>query len=355
MQAKNKTTSLNLTWYNFIFLIFAGIINAFGVVLFLAPCGLYDGGFSGTSILLSQITPLHMSFFLIFLNFPFFIIGYRKLGVTFLIYSLFTIIIYSLFSFLFQSVIPFDFSEGSPFAGSDKLLCAVFGGIISGVGSGLTIRFGGAIDGVEVMAVMFAKKLGLTVGTFVMIFNIILYTIAGIVTKSFYSPLYSVIAYAIGLKAVDFVIEGFDKAKSAYIITEHDNEVAERLSTVFGRGLTFFNARGYYSDSEKTVLFCVVNRFEINSLKNIVTSIDPHAFIVVNDVTDTLGSSLKYERVLKRRFSTKLKNTKITLSEKSSLQDMPPKAIPSNIENVTSSLQYSDKQNDDDDKQNIKE
>lgn len=307
MKTQKKTHSADIKAYYFLFLTFAGIVNAFGVVLFLAPCGLYDGGFSGTSILLSQITPLHMSVFLVILNFPFFILGFKKLGATFIVYSLFTVTVYSLFSFLFQSVIPFDFSDGSPIAGNDMLLCSVFGGVISGIGSGLTIRFGGAIDGVEVLAVLFAKKLGLTVGTFVMIFNIILYTVAGIVTKSFHSPLYSVIAYAIGLKAVDFMIEGFDKAKSAYIITEHDEEVAEKLSDVFGRGLTLFDARGYYSDSEKTVLFCVVNRFEINQLKSIVAAIDPNAFIVVNDVTDTLGSGLKYERVLKRRFSRRKK------------------------------------------------
>ena len=311
MKTHAKTHSLDIKWYYFLFLTLAGIINAFGVVLFLAPCGLYDGGFSGTSILLSQVTPLHMSVFLVILNFPFFLLGFKKLGGTFIIYSLFTVTVYSLFSFLFQSIIPFDFTDGSPIAGSDMLLCSIFGGIISGIGSGLTIRFGGAIDGVEVLAVMFAKKLGLTVGTFVMIFNVVLYTIAGLVTKSFHSPLYSVLAYAVGLKAVDFMIEGFDKAKSAYIITEHDEEVAQQLSNVFGRGLTLFNARGYYSDSEKTVLYCVVNRFEINQLKSIVSSIDGNAFIVVNDVTDTLGSALKYERVLKRRFNSRKNRTEL--------------------------------------------
>lgn len=311
MKTHAKTHSLDIKWYYFLFLTLAGIINAFGVVLFLAPCGLYDGGFSGTSILLSQVTPLHMSVFLVILNFPFFLLGFKKLGGTFIIYSLFTVTVYSLFSFLFQSIIPFDFTDGSPIAGSDMLLCSIFGGIISGIGSGLTIRFGGAIDGVEVLAVMFAKKLGLTVGTFVMIFNVVLYTIAGLVTKSFHSPLYSVLAYAVGLKAVDFMIEGFDKAKSAYIITEYDEEVAQQLSNVFGRGLTLFNARGYYSDSEKTVLYCVVNRFEINQLKSIVSSIDGNAFIVVNDVTDTLGSALKYERVLKRRFNSRKNRTEL--------------------------------------------
>lgn len=298
--SKLKTT-LGIKWYYFFFLTIAGIINAVGVVLFLAPCNLYDGGFSGTSILLSKITPLSMSVFLIILNFPFFLLGTKKLGARFIIYSLYTISIYSLFSFLFQSVLPIDFSEGSPIAGKDMLLCSIFGGVISGIGSGLTIRFSGAIDGIEVLAVLFAKKIGLTVGTFVMIFNIILYIIAGFITKSFTAPLYSVIAYAIGLKAVDFMIEGFDKAKSAHIITEKEEEIAEHLSAEFGRGLTIIKAEGYYSKSEKTVLFCVVNRFEINKLKSTVSSIDPQAFLVINEVTDTMGNSLNYDKVIKRK------------------------------------------------------
>lgn len=290
----------NLRYTNFIFLTLAGVINAVGVTLMLAPAGMYDGGFSGTSILLSQVTPLSMSVFLLLLNVPFFLFGLKKLGGAFIVYSLYTVAIYSLFSYLFQNSFGIDFSDGSPIAGTDLLLCSVFGGIISGIGSGITIRFGGAIDGVEVMAVVFAKKIGMTVGSFVMSYNVILYVIAGIVTKGWVAPLYSVIAYTVGLKAVDFIIDGFDKAKSAFIITDRHGEVADALTEEFGRGVTSIDATGHYSQSSKTVLYCVVNRFEVGKLKSIVTNIDSSAFLVINDVTDTLGSSLKYERFIKR-------------------------------------------------------
>lgn len=290
----------NLRYTNFIFLTLAGVINAVGVTLMLAPAGMYDGGFSGTSILLSQVTPLSMSVFLLLLNVPFFLFGLKKLGGAFIVYSLYTVAIYSLFSYLFQNSFGIDFSNGSPIAGTDLLLCSVFGGIISGIGSGITIRFGGAIDGVEVMAVVFAKKIGMTVGSFVMSYNVILYVIAGIVTKGWVAPLYSVIAYTVGLKAVDFIIDGFDKAKSAFIITDRHGEVADALTEEFGRGVTSIDATGHYSQSSKTVLYCVVNRFEVGKLKSIVTNIDSSAFLVINDVTDTLGSSLKYERFIKR-------------------------------------------------------
>jgi len=196
--------SKSLRWQNFIFLFVAGCINAFGVNIFLAPVGLYDSGISGTSILLSQITPdyLSLSVFLLILNVPLFLFGLKKQGTAFTVYSLFAVAVYSAASWIIVDVLPVDVSFASPLAGEDLLLCALFGGVISGVGSGLTIRYGGAIDGVEVMAVIFAKKLSLTVGTFVMIYNVILYILCGSVMHSWILPLYSIVAYGAGLKTV---------------------------------------------------------------------------------------------------------------------------------------------------------
>ena len=160
---------------SFLILLAAGIINSIGVVLFLSPVHLYDSGISGTSMLLGQLTPewLPLSFFLIVLNVPLFAYGAKKQGAAFTVYSIFAVAVYSASSYVITYVLPIDVSASSPIAGNDLLLCAVFGGLISGVGSGLTIRFGGAIDGIEVMAVLFAKRLGLTVGSFVMVYNVI--------------------------------------------------------------------------------------------------------------------------------------------------------------------------------------
>ena len=286
---------------NFIFLTVAGLVNASAVTLFLQPAMLYDGGFSGTSILLSNLSGLSVSIFLLILNFPFFIFGYKKLGLNFIIYSMYAIAIFSLFSFLFQNCFGIDFSDGSPITKNEKLLAAVFGGIISGIGSGLTIRFGGAIDGVEVLSLIFAKKIGMTVGTFVMSYNLILYISAGVITSSWITPLYSIIAYALGLKSVDFIIEGFDKSKSAFIISNHPEKIADTLVDIFERGVTIINAEGYYSKMPKKVLYCVVNRFEVNTLKKIVTGIDPKAFVAITDVSDSMGSSLKFDKLRERK------------------------------------------------------
>lgn len=213
---------VNIRLKNIIILTIAGLINAFGVTVFLAPVKLYDSGISGTSMILSQLTPpyLSLSVFLVLLNIPLFIIGFKRQGITFTIYSVYAVFIYSLGAFLITDVLPINVSVVSPLAGDDLLLCALFGGVISGVGSGLTIRFGGAIDGIEVMAVIFAKRIGITVGTFVMIYNVILYIICGIAIGSFILPLYSILTYGAALKTIDFIVEGINRAKAATIITD---------------------------------------------------------------------------------------------------------------------------------------
>ena len=161
------------------------------------------------------------------------------------------------------------------------------------MGSGLTIRFGGAIDGVEVMSVIFAKRMGITVGTFVMIYNVFLYIIIGIVCNSWVLPMYSILTYAAALKSVDFIVDGFDKAKAAMIITNQPNEICARLSESFGRGITLIKANGYYFNTEKTLVYFVINRFQIGKLKDIVSSIDPYAYVTINDISDVLRSSVR--------------------------------------------------------------
>ncbi len=281
-----------LRWQNFIALLIAGLINAFGVTVFLSPVKLYDSGISGTSILLSQITPEYMSLsiFLLILNIPLFLFGLKKQGSAFTVYSIFTVGIYSLGSWLITDVLPIDVSIASPLAGEDLLLCALFGGIISGVGSGLTLRYGGAIDGVEVMAVVFAKKLNITVGTFVMMYNVILYIVCGVVMKSWILPLYSIVTYAAGLKTVDFIVEGIDHSKEVMIITDKPEEISNALIEEFECGTTKIAATGGYSNASKTVIYFVVNRFQISKMRNIVHRIDPKAYVTISDVADVFKS-----------------------------------------------------------------
>lgn len=282
----------NIKPFNMIMLTVAGIINAFGITIFLMPVKLYDSGISGTSMLLAQITPewLSLSVFLILLNVPLFIYGLKKQGGSFTFYSIYTVVVYSVMSWLITDVLPVDVSTASPLAETDLLLCALFGGVISGTASGLTIRFGGAMDGMEVMAVIFAKKIGLSVGSFVMIYNVILYIICGFVIKSWILPLYSIVTYVAAMKTVDYIVDGLQRSKSAMIVTSQPDEICEELMKEFGSGITLIDAKGGFSGADRKVLYFVVNRFQVMKMKNIVRKYDPLAYITLTEVADIFSA-----------------------------------------------------------------
>ena len=254
-----KDTLKEIKPENILMLFIAGIINAFGVTMFLFPVKLYDSGISGLSMLLDQITPdyLTLSFFLVIINIPIFVFGLKRQGVSFTIYSIFAVTIYSVASFLIMDVLPIDVSFVSPLAGSDLLLCAVFGGVISGVGSGMTIRFGGAIDGIDVLSVIFAKRIGISIGTFVMLFNTLLYTICGIALQSWILPLYSIVTYYVGSRTVDFITEGFNRSKCAMIVTVKADEISDALSDNFESSGTIVKAIGGYSKEDKEIIYFI--------------------------------------------------------------------------------------------------
>lgn len=276
---------------NILMLTLTGIINATGVTLFLSPVKLYDSGISGTAMLLGQITPIPLSVFLLLLNVPLFLYGLKKQGTLFTCYAIYVVAVYSIVAGLITDVLPIDVSTASPLAGKDLLLCALFGGMISGIGSGLAIRFGGAVDGIEVMAVIFAKRLGITVGTFVMIYNVALYIICGIVMQSWILPLYSIVTYAAALKTLDFIVDGLDRAKCAIIVTVCPDEICTALSQAFESGMTKLSATGGYSNMEKTMIYFVVNRFQVTRMKDMVHEIDPTAYITISEVADVFPAN----------------------------------------------------------------
>lgn len=287
---RKKTLKRRLDVKSFVMLTVAGIINAFGVTLFLFPMKLYDSGVSGLSMLLDQVTPagLSLPLFLIIINLPIFAFGAKKQGIAFTIYSIYAICVYAVASFLIMNVLPIDVELASPLAGEDLLLCAIFGGAISGIGSGLTIRFGGAIDGIDVLSVTFAKRIGISIGSFIMVFNAVLYIVCGIILRSWVLPLYSVVTYFIGSKTVDYIVEGFDRSKCAMIVTVKEEEITAALKDSFSSSGTIVNAIGGYSREEKKIIYFIVNTFQIYKVRQLVHEIDPHAFISLHDVSDVI-------------------------------------------------------------------
>lgn len=299
---------------NFIMLFIAGVVNAVGVTLLLMPANFYDSGISGVSMLIIQLLPEHLQRYiqlwipLLALNTPVFLLAAKRQGIEFTLYSLFVIMIYSLSSLIFQQLVPAEYFENgvSIIGGGEKIICAIFGGALSGIGSGMAIRFGGTMDGMESLAVMFAKKINLTVGNFVLIFNVFLYILIGILAfcnfipsgaKDFTPALYSIVAYFVASKAVDFISDGLDQAKGAFIITSKYDVVCRALSCQFGRGLTVMDGHGYYSQTPKEIIYCVINRFQVAKLREVVSQNDPLAFVTVMDISDVIGTSIKYSRV----------------------------------------------------------
>lgn len=296
LSAVKKRVKLCLAGFsplNILLLFLAGAINAVGVTIFIAPVNLYDSGISGTSILLAQITPEEwsLSVFLLLLNVPLLLFGLKRQGPLFSLYAIFAVGVYAGTAWLITDILPIDVQFASPLAGTDLFLCAIFGGIISGVGSGLAIRYGGAMDGMEVVAVVFAKRLGITVGTFMMIYNVLLYIVCGFILKSWILPLYSIVTYASSSKTVDFIVDGLDTAKAAMIVTTKPEELGREVSGRFEIGLTVIEARGFYSGERKTVLYAVVNRFQIPKLKSLVYGIDRGAYVTITTVSDLLHGS----------------------------------------------------------------
>ena len=260
---------------NIFALIAAGIINAIGVMIFLFPVKLYDSGISGLSMLLDQVTApyLTVSLFLLIFNIPIFIFGMKRQGITFTIYSCIAVGVYSLFSFLIEKVFSWDVSIVSPLAGSDLLLCAIFGG---------------AIDGIDVLSVVFARRLGLSIGSFVMVFNFLLYVACGIVLNSWILPLYSIITYFVASKTIDYIVDGFDRVKCAMIVTTEADRITEELSKSFKSSGTIVNAIGGYSKSERQIVYFIVNHFQVNKLKAIVHEIDRGAFVSLQEVSEVI-------------------------------------------------------------------
>lgn len=288
-----KSFIKQIDFKDLLMLTLAGIINAVGVTLFLYPVKLYDSGISGTSMLFAQITPEQytLSLFLLMLNIPLFVYGLKKQGGIFTFNAIYTVIIYSFSAWLITDVIPVDVSLASPLAGTDLLLCALFGGMISGVGSGLAIRNGGAMDGIEVMAVIFAKRLGVSVGSFVMTYNVMLYVLCGIVLNSWILPLYSIVTYMAALKTIDFIVEGLDREKCAMIVTEKADEICPALINAFEVGATKLKGEGGYSGRDKTIVYFVVNRFQVPRMKTIVHEVDPQAYIIISEVADVFSQN----------------------------------------------------------------
>lgn len=266
-----------------LFIIFGAILMGVGLEEFLVPNKILDGGIVGISIILSHLTDLKLGIFIFVLNIPFFFIGYKQIGKTFALSTLLGITILSITTSLLHSF---------PVFTKDLLLATVFGGIVLGSGVGIVIRFGGSLDGTEIMAILLNKKLPFSVGEIVMFFNIFIFSIAGFIF-GWDRAMYSLIAYFIAYKVIDLMIIGFDESKSVWIISDNHKLIGDTILARLGRGVTYLNGEGAYTGDDKKVIFCVITRLEEAKLKSIVEEIDTSAFLSIANITEVRGGRFK--------------------------------------------------------------
>lgn len=258
------------------------IIAAFGLDLFLVPNAILDGGVIGLSIIAAELTNVSMSVFLIILNLPFLYIGYRRMGLKFTLRTLYGVIILSSATAYLHHFDPVT---------DDLFLATVIGAVILGTGVGLVIRAGGALDGTEIIAILVSKKRTISVGQIVMIMNLFIFILAALLVFSWETAMYSIITYFIAFKMIDVVVEGMEELKSVTIISDVPEEIAEALLKQLGRGMTYIQGQGVFSNEPKKIIYTIVSRIELSTLRSVVEDIDPNALVAIENVADVSGSN----------------------------------------------------------------
>lgn len=251
------------------------------------PNSFIDGGAMGISLLISETTGASLSILIIVVNLPFIILGYSQIGKEFAIKSVFAIIGLA----LVVHFIPY------PLVTTDKLLIAVFGGFFLGAGIGMSIRGGAVIDGTEVLAIQLSKKLGLTIGDFILVFNLIIFSF-GAYILSIEVALYAMLTYLAAAKTINFIIEGVDEYTGVTIISVKNDKIRLMITEKLGRGATIYMGKGGYGEDREVlkridIVYTVITRLEIVSLRKEVEKIDEDAFIIMNSIKDTKGGIIK--------------------------------------------------------------
>jgi uncharacterized membrane-anchored protein YitT (DUF2179 family) len=278
----------NLHTLRDIIFIIIGVLSAgFGLKGFLIPNGFIDGGITGISLLIHIESEVPLALLIMVINLPFILLGWQQIGKIFSIKSILAI---SLLAFV-VAVLPY------PVVTQDKLLIAVFGGFFLGAGIGLTIRGGGVIDGTEILAIFFNRKSSLSVGDFILLFNVLIFSVAAYLL-SVEIALYSILIYLAASKTVDFILEGIEEFTGITIISSRSGEIANMIKQKLGRGLTIYTGKKGFGKSGETynsteIIFTVITRLEISRLNAEIEKIDPNAFVVMQSIKDTRGGMVK--------------------------------------------------------------
>ena len=275
-------------WIAPLFFITVGaVIAAFALEDFLVPFKILDGGVVGISMIISQLSGLPLGVLTIVLNIPFMILGFKRLGMRFLVKAIYAMVIFSVFLGIFE-----DMKEVT----DKEILVVAFGGVLLGIGVGLILRYGGCLDGTEIVAMFLSKNTEFSVGQIVLFFNIVIYGVAGMLF-GLDRALYSLLTYFITSKVIDIVENGMEQGKSVMIITDHGKDIADKIYSQLGRTCTQMEGKGMVSNGKKTVLYCVITRVEVPAIKKIINDADVSAFMTISDVSEIVGNHIKKRKI----------------------------------------------------------
>ncbi len=281
MEKKHKHSALR-KWLRGLAVVIGAFVTSYGLEAVLIPNNVSDGGVTGISIVGSELVGIPLGVLIAILNVPFVFLGYKQIGKSFAIYS-----VLGIASLAIGTVV---MHEISPIIEGDTLLITVVGGIIIGFGMGLALRNGGALDGIDMLAVLLSRKLPFGTSDLILFLNMFVFIIVSTVF-GLQGAILSGIAYYIASKMIHIVEEGLSGAKTFKIITKYPEVMVETIRDRLGRGATYSLVEGGYSNEQFKEIACVINRMEESKMKEIIQEIDPHAFIAVYDVAEVRGGN----------------------------------------------------------------
>jgi uncharacterized membrane-anchored protein YitT (DUF2179 family) len=280
---KQKNNKLKMVLRVFLVII-GGLITAYGLEAVLIPNNVSDGGVTGLSIVGSKLFGLPLGLLICILNIPFVFLGYKQIGKSFAIFSVMGIASLSIGTTLMHHV--------PTIIHGDTLLVTVVGGIIIGFGMGLALRNGGALDGIDMLAVLLSRKLPFGTSDLILFLNTFVFIVVSFVF-GLQGAILSAIAYYIASKVIHIVEEGLSGSKTFKIITNQPEVMVEAIRDRLGRGATYTLAQGGYRNEQFKEITCIVNRLEDSKMKEIINEIDVNAFVVVYDVAEVKGGNFK--------------------------------------------------------------
>jgi uncharacterized membrane-anchored protein YitT (DUF2179 family) len=268
---------------NILMILIGSAIFGFGLVHFNMQNNLAEGGFTGITLMLFFLFKFDPSISNLLLNIPLFIIGWRVLGRTSFLYTIIGTVSLSVFLWIFQR-----YQIDMPL-NDDLTLAALFAGVSIGIGLGIIFRYGGTTGGVDIIARLAHRYIGWSMGKTMFLFDLCVITLSWITYLSYKEAMYTLVAVFVGARVIDFMQDGAYAAKGATIISNQSEEISKRIMKEMDRGVTILKGQGSFTKQDRNVLYCVVGKNEIVRLKNVITSVDPHAFVAVSDVHDVLG------------------------------------------------------------------